>query len=59
MEKTQLKEVYTIVDNGDEKNRWVKIGVAFVNRDNSINVVLNALPTNGKLQIRDPKPREA
>lgn len=59
MEKNQLKEVFTIVDFGEDKNRWIKIGVAFVNKDHSINVVLNALPTNGKLHIRDPKPQEA
>ena len=59
MEKNQLKEVFTIIETGEEKNRWIKIGVAFVNKDNSINVVLNALPINGKLNIRDPKPSEA
>lgn len=59
MEKAQLKEVFTIIETGEEKNRWIKIGVAFVNKDNSINVVLNALPINGKLHIRDPKPAEA
>ena len=44
MEKNQIKEVFTIIDFGEDKNRWIKVGVAFVNKDNSINVVLNALP---------------
>jgi len=31
---------------------WRKIGVAFFNSDGSINVYLDALPVNGKLNIR-------
>ena len=58
MEKPQIKEVFTIIENGEDKTRWIKIGVAFINKDNSINVVLNALPINGKLNIRDPKPAQ-
>jgi len=49
--------VYAIVDrkteeNPDRKNIWIHIGMAFVNRDGSINVRLNALPVNGTLHIR-------
>jgi hypothetical protein len=49
--------VYTIVDrktdeHPDRKNLWIHIGIAFVNRDGSINVRLNALPVNGTLHIR-------
>jgi len=49
--------VYTIVDrkseeHPDRKNLWIHIGIAFVNRDGSINVRLNALPVNGSLHIR-------
>jgi hypothetical protein len=53
------KTVYDIYDvylSGDglsqARQRWVKVGIAFMNRDNSIHVVLDALPTNGKLQLR-------
>ena len=53
-----VKDVYTIVKNG-EKDYWNKIGNAFLNRDGSLNVRLNALPVNGQLNIRDPKPRTA
>jgi len=35
------------------KTHWNNMGVGFVNKDNSINVVLNGVPLNGKLQIRD------
>lgn len=35
------------------KDVWTKIGVAFPNRDGSLNVVLEAIPLGGKLHIRD------
>lgn len=37
----------------DRKSFWTKVGSAFANKDGSINVYLNALPINGKLQIRE------
>jgi hypothetical protein len=53
------KVVYTVVERG-EKRFWLRVGTAFVNRDQSINVKLDAAPTNGTLQIREPddRPRE-
>ncbi len=52
--------VYTIVeslkDDGDDF--WCRIGAAWNNKDGSLNVVLNALPVNGKLHIRAPKPKD-
>jgi hypothetical protein len=57
-----MKYVYTIVEGGREGNKredyWVRIGVAFENKDGSINVKLNALPVNGTLHIRDRKDDE-
>jgi hypothetical protein len=57
MEKKIAKDVFTIVENKDDskKNMWIKIGAAFVNKDGSTNVILNALPISGKCQIRDRK----
>jgi len=58
-EKSGYKVVYTIVERRkDEKSFWTRIGVAFVNRDGSWNVHLDAVPVNGKLHIRDPKTPE-
>ncbi|HSA58349.1 MAG TPA: hypothetical protein VLJ37_01525 [bacterium] len=58
-ESITLKDVFTIVDRPQNtpegKDRWTKVGIGFVNRDNSINVVLDAIPLNGRLQIRDRK----
>jgi hypothetical protein len=53
------KAVYTIVERGTGKpSRWLRIGIAFVNRDGSLNVILDALPVTGTLHIRDFPPRE-
>lgn len=55
-----MKEIYTIIksDNPDYKDRWVRIGTAFVNKDGSINCFLDAYPANGKLHIRDKKEKQ-
>lgn len=52
------KIVYSVTKRG-EKSYWTRIGVAFVNRDGSLNVKLEALPVNGELQIRDQKERDS
>jgi hypothetical protein len=59
-EKSGYKVVYTIVERrkADQKPFWLRIGVAFINRDGSWNVHLDAVPTNGKLHSRDPKTAE-
>jgi len=44
--------------DGLKKTYWMKIGSAFVNRDGSFNVYLDALPTNNKLQIRELDERD-
>ena len=57
--ETSLKDVYTITEReGEEKKYWTKIGIGFVNRDDSINVVLDAVPVNGRLHIRNRPPRK-
>ena len=48
------KDVYTI-KTGGKKKYWVKIGAAFVNKDGSLNVYLDAMPLSGELNIRDAK----
>ena len=52
------KVVYAIVERG-EKKHWLRIGMAFVNRDGSLNVRLDAVPLTGQLHIRDDAPRLA
>ena len=52
----EIKDVFTIQQNG-EKSFWIKLGVAFVNKDGSLNVRLDGLPVNGSLHIRNRLPQ--
>lgn len=45
-------------ETGRNKSFWTKVGVAFQNRDGSWSLELSAIPVNGRLQMRDPRPRE-
>ncbi|HAA58290.1 MAG TPA: hypothetical protein DCE42_26240 [Myxococcales bacterium] len=47
------KAVYTIVESKSGKSIWTKLGIAYVNRDHSLNVFLEGFPVNGQLHIRD------
>ena len=56
MEKTK-KLVYTIIDSDSlQRPLFRRIGVAFTNSDQSLNVLLDAYPVNGRLHIRDEAP---
>jgi hypothetical protein len=50
------RPVYTIVERDNDKHYWLRVGAAFDNSDNSINLKLDALPVNGQLQIREHEP---
>lgn len=50
----EYKIVYTVIQRGPRRNHWLRVGIAFPNRDGSLNVRLDALPISGELQIRDP-----
>ena len=52
-QKPKMK-VLCPVAGGKNKDQtfWMKMGVAYENRDGSTNIYLDALPTNGKLQLR-------
>lgn len=52
------KVVYAIIERGGGRKYWQRVGVAFVNRDGSLNVKLDAIPIGGQLHIRDAPPRE-
>jgi hypothetical protein len=57
-----MKIVWTIVERtsagGVAKSYWTKVGVAFVNRDGSLNLHLDAIPISGKLQVREQDPMD-
>ena len=51
--------VYTIVEREDsEDDIWCRIGIAFTNKDSSVNAYLNAFPVNGKIHIREAPVRD-
>ena len=47
------RAVYVISEKEGAKARWTRIGVAFDNKDSSLTILLDALPANGKLHVRD------
>lgn len=49
------KKVYHISDRDGERAVWTTIGRAYVNKDGSLNVVLNTIPADGRIHIRGPK----
>lgn len=57
MDASKMKVVYIIKTRG-QRTFWNRIGVAFVNRDGSLNVKLDAVPVDGDLHIRDYSPKE-
>jgi len=55
MSDNLAKDAYQITEGKDGKSHWTRVGMAFVNKDGSINVFLDAFPRDGKIQIRDRK----
>lgn len=52
--------VYRVVDKGDDKDPfWLQIGAAFTNRDGSLSVIMDAIPPDGRIQIRQRKEQTA
>ncbi len=55
----RMQAVYAVVAKADGKDLFLRVGNAFVNRDGSTTVLLDAIPISGKLHVRDYFPREA
>lgn len=56
MEGTGRKKwaIYTIRErSGLEKPIWLRVGIAFMNRDGSFSLYLDAQPLDGKLHMRE------
>lgn len=64
MDPAKMKIVYAITSreakpgsvHATPRKYWHRVGVAFVNRDGSLSVKLEALPVSGELHIRDYVP---
>jgi hypothetical protein len=53
------KAVWAVSDRGEgKKSWWTRVGSAFVNKDGSWTIMLDALPTNGKLVVREEEQRD-
>jgi hypothetical protein len=48
--------VFSIKTTDRRGTVWVRIGTAFVNKDESLNLWLDALPLDGKLHCREAMP---
>ena len=56
--KKPAKAVFTVIDGKNlDRPIFRRIGTAFINRDESLNVILDALPVSGRLHIRDAEVR--
>lgn len=51
--KKMMKVLSPIAGKEGSKTHWMRAGVAYENKDGSINIYLDLLPTNGKLQLRE------
>ena len=50
-------DVFSLVDHA-AGTKWINIGVAFTNRDGSLNIVLDVLPMPGsRVNVRKKEPR--
>lgn len=57
--KKTVKAVFTIIEDQKlDRPIFRRIGTAFVNRDESLNVILDALSVSGRLHIRDAEVRK-
>ncbi len=52
-------QAYTVVKREGADDYWLNIGAAFMHQDgDGYNIVLQALPINGKIVLRLPKAQE-
>ena len=49
----KMFKVISAVEKDGKTKFWMRLGTAFLNRDNSINVYLDAVPRSMQLQIRE------
>ena len=49
----KIFKVLCPIERKDGSTHWLRVGSAFPNRDDSINLYLDVLPSNLKLQIRE------
>ena len=56
VEFIMVKKMFKIlcpIERKDGKTHWMRVGTAFPNKDESVNLYLDVLPANLKLQLRE------
>lgn len=59
-----MKEILAVKEverNGEKKSFWTRIGVAYENRDGSLNLVFDFFPCREEIktiQVREKKPKQ-
>ncbi len=46
-------KVLTAIEKRDGGTFWMRVGSAFTNRDNSVNIYLDVMPKNFQFQLRE------
>ena len=46
-------KVLSAIEKRDGGTFWMRVGSAFTNRDNSVNIYLDVLPKNFQFQLRE------
>lgn len=54
-DKRKRFDVLQPIERKDRTTFWMRLGTAFMNRDGSMNLYLDALPLTGKLQVREAR----
>ncbi len=57
MANVEKKVIYGVKKVSEDESFWTRIGVGFVNKDGSINLKSDFIPTDPEttIQVRDPK----
>ena len=55
--RKRLAAFQIIEREGLEKAIFSRVGTAFVNKDGSLNIFLDAIPLGGKIQVREERDR--
>ena len=56
VELAMVKKMFKIlcpIERKDGKTHWMRVGTGFPNKDDSVNLYLDVLPANLKLQLRE------
>lgn len=51
-----IYNAYTVIKREGQDDYWLNVGAAFAHQDgNGLNIILQAMPLNGKILLRPPK----